>query len=84
MLGDRRYVNLAGPIAMLVAMVVSIWLFSNQTKYIGPIPTDHPGVGDITFEVGFGIAVVLYAVLYAVLRPRSKAVAPQQVAQAPR
>jgi nucleobase:cation symporter-1, NCS1 family len=75
MLGDRRYVNLAGPIAMLVAMVVSIWLFSNQTKYIGPIPTNHPGVGDITFEIGFGVAVVLYGVLYAVLRPRSKAVA---------
>jgi NCS1 nucleoside transporter family len=82
MLGDRRYLNLAGPIAMLVAMVVSIWLFSNQAKYVGPLVKSHPGIGDLTFEVGFVIAVVLYGVLYAVLRPRSSAVAPQEPAAA--
>ena len=36
---DRDYRNWAGPIAMLVGAVVSIWLFSNQTKYIGIVPT---------------------------------------------
>ena len=82
MLGDRRYVNLAGPIAMFVAMVVSIWLFSNQVKYTGPVVNAHPGIGDITFEVGFVIAAVLYAVLYAVLRPRSTAVPTQEPAAA--
>ena len=57
---DRTYLNWAGPIAMFVATVVSIWLFSNQTKYQGLIVKHHPAVGDLTFEVGFLIAAVLY------------------------
>jgi nucleobase:cation symporter-1, NCS1 family len=51
---------------MLVAAVVSIWLFSNQTQYVGLVPTAYPQIGDITFEVGFLLAFGLYAVL---LRP---------------
>jgi purine-cytosine permease-like protein len=66
----RDSVNWAGPIAMLVGMVVSIWLFANQVKYTGPVPDAHPSVGDITFEVGFVIAAVLYAILYRVLTPK--------------
>jgi NCS1 family nucleobase:cation symporter-1 len=58
---------------MLVGIVVSIWLFSNQTKYVGVIAGDHPGIGDITFEVGFVIAAVLYLVLYVATRPSSQA-----------
>lgn len=61
---DDRYSNWAGPIAMLVAAVVSIWLFSNQIQYVGIVPTHAPGVGDLTFEVGFVLAFALYAVLY--------------------
>ena len=68
--GDTRHVNLAGPISMLVAGVLSIWLFCNQTKYIAPIPKAHPGIGDLTFEVGFVLAAVLYFVLYSVLGSR--------------
>jgi hypothetical protein len=49
---------------MGVAMVVSIWLFSAQTKYLAPIPKAHPGLGDITFEVDFVLAAVLYAIFY--------------------
>jgi purine-cytosine permease-like protein len=60
---DKTYVNWAGPIAMAVGMVVSIWLFSNQTKYVGVVPKAHGSVGDITFLVGFLVAAVLYAVL---------------------
>jgi NCS1 nucleoside transporter family len=66
----RDSVNWAGPIAMLVGMVVSIWLFANQVKYTGLVPDAHPSVGDITFEVGFVIAAVLYAILYRVLTPK--------------
>ncbi len=33
---DRRYRNWAGFVAMFIAAVVSIWLFSNQTFYTGP------------------------------------------------
>jgi NCS1 family nucleobase:cation symporter-1 len=70
LVGDTRYQNWAGPIAMLVGMAVSIWLFSNQTKYLAPIPKAHPAVGDITFEVGFVLAAVLYFVLFKALKPR--------------
>ncbi|MBE7187745.1 cytosine permease, partial [Jatrophihabitans endophyticus] len=69
---DRRYTNWAGPIAMAVAGVVSIWLFANQyPKYIGAVPAHHPAWGDVTFEVGFVVAGVLYAVLYPVFKRRA-------------
>jgi NCS1 family nucleobase:cation symporter-1 len=60
---DRRHRNWAGPIAMLAGMGVSIWLFSDQAKYVGPVPKHHPAVGDITFEVGFVVTAVVYAAL---------------------
>jgi NCS1 nucleoside transporter family len=69
---DTRYANWAGPIAMFVGMVVSIWLFSNQTKYVGVVPKAHGGVGDITFLVGFLVAGALYAVLPKALTPRER------------
>ncbi len=55
--GDRDYKNWAGPIAMFVAAVISIWLFSAQTFYKGVIPNHVPQIGDLTFEVGFVLAV---------------------------
>ena len=69
LLGDRRYANWAGPIAMAVGGVLSIWLFSDQTKYHGLIAKNHADLGDLTFEVGFAIAAVLYLVLVRVLKP---------------
>ncbi len=69
--GDTRYQNWAGPIAMALGMVISIWLFANQVKYIGVIPKHHPAFGDVTFEVGFLISAITYFVLVKVLRPRS-------------
>jgi NCS1 family nucleobase:cation symporter-1 len=61
---DTKHNPWAGWVSMGVAMVVSIWLFSDQTKYLAPIPKAHPALGDLTFEVGFVIAAVLYAVFY--------------------
>jgi NCS1 nucleoside transporter family len=69
--GDTRYQNWAGPIAMALGMVISIWLFANQVKYTGWVPKHHPAFGDVTFEVGFLISAVTYFVLVKVLRPRS-------------
>jgi NCS1 family nucleobase:cation symporter-1 len=66
LLTDRRHRNWAGPIAMVVAAVVSIALFSNQTLYVGLLARAYPGLGDLTFEVG----IVLAFGLYALLRPR--------------
>src|ERR1700761_4302891 len=39
LLFNRGYTNWAGPVAMAVGVAVSIWLFSNQTKYVGLVPT---------------------------------------------
>ena len=63
---DRLHNPWAGAVAMLIGMGISIWLFSNQTEYVGPIPKHHPGVGDITFEVGFVLSAVLYAIFFAI------------------
>ena len=49
---------------MAVGMIVSIWLFSNQTEYKGPVPSHFPSWGDSTFEVGFVVAAVLYVILF--------------------
>jgi NCS1 family nucleobase:cation symporter-1 len=72
---DKKHRNLAGPIAMIVGMAVSIPLFANQyPRYIAYVPTHHPAVGDLTFEVGFLVSAVIYFVLYkAGLGPKKKA-----------
>jgi len=54
-----------------------VWLFSNQTEYIGLVPTHVPAVGDITFEVGFVITAVIYLTWHAIARSSaSRATAP--------
>jgi NCS1 family nucleobase:cation symporter-1 len=73
-LQDRTYVNWAGPIAMIVAMAVSISLFSDQTEFYGFIYRNHNGLGDLTFEVGFALAAVLYYGLVKVLKPTSSVI----------
>jgi purine-cytosine permease-like protein len=65
---DRKHTPWAGWVAMLVAMVVSVWLFANQSLYVGLVPKHVPQVGDIAFFVGFLLAAVLYAVSYTVQR----------------
>ncbi len=76
-LTDRSYVNLAGPIAMIVAMVLSIWLFCDQTKYVGPLAKAHNGViGDLTPFVGLLLAAGIYYVLATVRPPRELGVLP--------
>ena len=64
---STRHVNWAGPIAMAVAMVVSIVLFSNQQLYVGVLAAAMPSIGDIAFEVGFVLAFGIYAALRPVL-----------------
>jgi NCS1 family nucleobase:cation symporter-1 len=73
LLFDTKYTNWAGPVAMLVGMGVSIWLFSNQTEYVGLIPKHHPAVGDLTFEAGFVITAVIYLVWHKLARAGSPA-----------
>jgi nucleobase:cation symporter-1, NCS1 family len=64
LLFDRRHNPWAGLAAMAIAMGLSIWLFANQTDYVGLIPGHHPAFGDLTFEVGFLLAAGLYAIFF--------------------
>ncbi len=65
---NRHHNPLSGVTAFLVATVVSIALFSNETAYVGLFPRHWPGIGDLTFVVGFLLAVVIYGGLNLGLR----------------
>jgi NCS1 family nucleobase:cation symporter-1 len=67
---DTRHNPFAGWVAMGVGIVLSVWLFSNESFYVGVVPTHVPAVGDITFFVGFLVAGALYAALFAAERSR--------------
>ena len=60
--------NWAGPVSMLVGMGISIWLFSNQTEYLGVVPTHVPSVGDLTAKAGFLITAVIYLSWHAIAK----------------
>jgi NCS1 family nucleobase:cation symporter-1 len=60
LLFDRKHNPWAGFVAMAIGMVVSIYLFSNQTEYVGWVPKHYPAFGDISFEVGFVASALLY------------------------
>jgi nucleobase:cation symporter-1, NCS1 family len=79
LLFNRHYSNWAGPVAMVLGVGLSVWLFSNQTKYVGPIPTHVPSVGDLTFEAGFVITAVVYLTWHAITRSGSGSRAPAAV-----
>ncbi len=68
---DKKHNPWGGAVAMLVAMVLSIWLFSNQTKYVGVLPSHWKSFGDLTFEVGFLVAAGLYYAFFQ-LQPGPK------------
>ena len=63
---DRKHNPWAGFSAMAISIGVSIWLFANQTKYVGVVPKAHPAFGDLTFEVGFVLAALLYWLFFLV------------------
>jgi purine-cytosine permease-like protein len=68
---DKRYANWAGPIAMLLGMLVSILLFSNQTRFVGYVARQSSSFGDIAFEVGFVVAALTYYLARMRTRPRT-------------
>ena len=63
---DRKHNPWAGFAAMAIAIGVSIWLFANQTDYVGLVPKHHPAFGDLTFEVGFVLAALLYWLFFKI------------------
>jgi NCS1 nucleoside transporter family len=68
LLFDRRHNPWAGVAAMAISMALSIWLFANQTDYLGVVPAHHPAFGDLTFEAGFVLAALLYALFFRLQR----------------
>jgi purine-cytosine permease-like protein len=61
---DRKHNPWGGAVAMAIGIGLSIWLFSNQAKYVGVVPAAHPAFGDIAFEVGFVISAALYVLFF--------------------
>lgn len=58
---NTRYNRWQGVVAMAVGVIVSVGLFGNVFGvYVGPVPNNNPGIGDITFIVGFVLTAVLY------------------------
>ena len=58
---DTHYQRWQGFAAMAIGLIVSVGLFGNvYGVYVGPIPNNVPGIGDITFIVGFLLTAVLY------------------------
>ncbi|GAA1314640.1 purine-cytosine permease family protein [Pseudonocardia xinjiangensis] len=64
LLYDRGHRNPAGVVALLVGIVVSVPLFSNQVLFVGLVPRLVPGVGDVTFLVGIALSAAVYALLF--------------------
>ncbi|HEV2345641.1 MAG TPA: cytosine permease [Actinocrinis sp.] len=82
LLQDTRFRLWAGPLAMAAGTALGVWLFSNQTEYVGVVPRHVPGIGDLAFAAGFLIAGALYLVLLRIpgLGPASATVAPAATA----
>jgi NCS1 family nucleobase:cation symporter-1 len=57
---ERSHSNWAGPIAMLVGGVIAIWLFADQSVYVGSVAFHFPQIGDLTFVVGFILSALIY------------------------
>jgi NCS1 nucleoside transporter family len=64
LLFDRKHNPWAGFAAMAIATAVSIYFFANQEEYKGLLPKHVSNVGDLAFEVGFVLAVLLYALFF--------------------
>ncbi|MEY9963518.1 NCS1 family nucleobase:cation symporter-1 [Streptacidiphilus sp. MAP12-16] len=62
-LTDPRFTNWSGLLSFLLGAAVSVWLFSNQSYYTGPIAKAHPAIGDITSAVGFALAALCHITL---------------------
>ncbi|HEY4912859.1 MAG TPA: cytosine permease [Candidatus Dormibacteraeota bacterium] len=71
---NTGYNRWQGVVAMGIGLIVSVYLFANVFGlYIGPIPTNNPDVGDITFVVGFLLSGALYYVFNLNLRKETAA-----------
>jgi purine-cytosine permease-like protein len=71
---NSGYNRWQGVVAMAAGLLISVYLFANIFGlYVGPIPTNNPDVGDITFIVGFLLTGALYYVFNMNLRKETAA-----------
>lgn len=77
LLADPAHRNWAAPIAMALGTTLGVWLFSNQTEYVGLVAKHLPGIGDSAFEAGFLITALLYLALRPIPALSSAKVAPE-------
>src|SRR5438045_350565 len=76
---DTKYQRWQGAAAMGIGLIVSVGLFANVFSiYTGPIPQNNPGIGDITFIVGFILTGALY---YAFNMMSRRATSPAGIAR---
>jgi len=68
---DRRHNPWAGWVAMLLGGGIAIWLFSNQQKYVGLVPSHNSSFGDLAFEAGFLLTAVLYYLFFQLQKDRT-------------
>ena len=69
---NTGYQRWQGFAAMAIGLIVSAGLFGNvYGVYVGPIPNSNPGIGDVTFFVGFVLTAVLYYVFQMVGRTQT-------------
>jgi purine-cytosine permease-like protein len=64
---DTRYRPWKGFVAMAVGILASV-PFWNNAIFTGPVPKGTPGIGDVTFVVGFVVAAAVHLVLNLNLR----------------
>ncbi len=58
---DTKHQRWQGVVAMAVGVAVSVYLFANVFGfYVGPIASNVPQIGDITFLVTFALTAALY------------------------
>ncbi|HEV2140096.1 MAG TPA: cytosine permease [Candidatus Dormibacteraeota bacterium] len=69
---NSKYFRWQGVTAMAIGLVVSVYFFANDFGlYVGPVPSNNPNFGDVTFIVGFVITAVLYYVFNLGLRKQT-------------
>jgi nucleobase:cation symporter-1, NCS1 family len=68
---DSQHNPWAGWLSMAVAGLVAVLLFSNQQQFVGFVARQNASFGDLAFEVGFLLAVGLYALFFSMQRDRT-------------
>jgi nucleobase:cation symporter-1, NCS1 family len=65
---DTRRRLWQAPLSMALGIAASIPFWAQQPPFLGSFAKAHPGAGDLSFIVGFGVAGVVYLLLGAVTR----------------